>query len=443
MSNHRSTEIDKSQRSIGPIWLSPGILPRHAVTLFFSGAMAIGFVNLLNLIQPLLLQQTLGMQSGEGDFTANLYIIAEIVTLLVAAPLANLSDLTGRRPIFTAGFMIICLAMILLPTATSGAEYMAMRVVLSLGIACCTTMIASLAADYPQNASRGKFIGLNGIFTATGIIIIGSGLTQAPRLFSQLGYSIPESITYTLWIASGLALLTAFITFGGIKKGPAVKHGERGSFLSNASVGLREIKRNPRLLLGCGATAISRGDLTVLAAFFALWVQKAGVETGIDPVIASATAGKLFGLTQLAMLIAMPFVGIMADRVDRLTNLLTGISLAALGYFALAFAPDPFTSGWIYLVVVIAGIGEAAMIISVPALIGQEAPAHIRGSIIGVAATFGALGIIATNKAAGYLFDNWDYQAPFVFMALLNTAMLGWAITVKLMAPQPVVAKST
>ena len=443
MSNHRSTEIDKSQRSIGPIWLSPGILPRHAVTLFFSGAMAIGFVNLLNLIQPLLLQQTLGMQSGEGDFTANLYIIAEIVTLLVAAPLANLSDLTGRRPIFTAGFMIICLAMILLPTATSGAEYMAMRVVLSLGIACCTTMIASLAADYPQNASRGKFIGLNGIFTATGIIIIGSGLTQAPRLFAQLGYSTPESMTYTLWIASGLALLTAFITFGGIKKGLAVNRSEQGTFLNNASVGLHEIKNNPRLLLGCGATAISRGDLTVLASFFALWIQKVGAETGVDPVTASATAGKLFGLTQLAMLVAMPFIAIMADRVDRLTNLLTGISLAALGYFALGFAPDPFTSGWIYLVVVIAGIGEAAMIISVPALIGQEAPAHIRGSIIGVAATFGALGIIATNKAAGYLFDNWDYQAPFLFMALLNAAMLVWAVMVKIMVPQPVANETT
>jgi MFS family permease len=79
----------------------------------------------------------------------------------------------------------------------------------------------------------------------------------------------------------------------------------------------------------------------------------------------------------------------------------------------------------------------------VPALIGQEAPAHVRGSIIGVAATFGALGIIATNKAAGYLFDNWDYQAPFLFMALLNAAMLVWAVMVKIMVPPPASNETT
>ena len=187
-------------------------------------------------------------------------------------------------------------------------------------------------------------------------------------------------------------------------------------------------------MLGCGATALSRGDLTVLASFFSLWIQKAGADKGIESVVASATAGKLFGMIQIAMLLSMPFIAILADRVDRVTNLAIGITLAAVGYFALGFAPDPFGSGLIYLVIVLAGIGEAAMIISVPALIGQEAPGAIRGSIIGVAATFGAVGIIATNKASGYLFDNWDYQGPFLFMGFLNTCMLLWAIKVRLSA---------
>ena len=43
------------------------------------------------------------------------------------------------------------------------------------GIACCTTMIASLMADYPQNASRRKFIGTNGVCPAIGIIVVDSG----------------------------------------------------------------------------------------------------------------------------------------------------------------------------------------------------------------------------------------------------------------------------
>jgi MFS family permease len=131
------------------------------------------------------------------------------------------------------------------------------------------------------------------------------------------------------------------------------------------------------------------------------------------------------------MLCTLPFIAILADRLDRVTTLALSILLAAIGYLALGIAPDPFNSPLIYLVIILAGIGEAVMIVSVPALIGQEAPANVRGSIIGVAASAGAIGIIATNKVSGYLFDNLGYQVPFIFMALLNTCMLIWAISVR------------
>ena len=432
MSDHRTFSIDKTQRHIGPIWLSPGVAPRNVLTLFISAAMAIGFINLLNLIQPLLLQEQLGMTTGEGDFTANVYIALELTSLIVVIPLANLSDIIGRRPIFTSGFLIICLGLLIIPTATTGLELMLYRIFTSVGVACCTTMIASLAADYPQNASRGKFIGANGIFSALGVVAVGSGLTQLPKLFTSMNYSIADSIAYTLWIGGALAIATAVITFAGIKKGRVASHEEKLPYLENMRVGFREISKNPRLMLGCGATALSRGDLTVLATFFALWVQKVGTEQGIEAVSASATGGKLFGLMQMAMLLFMPVIAIIVDRLDRVTALGIAISFAAVGYFALGFAPNPFESNLIYVVTVLAGFGEAAILVSVPSLVGQEAPGRFRGSIIGVAARFGAVGIILTNKAAGYLFDNWSYQGPFIFMALLNCSMLLWAVSVRL-----------
>ncbi|MEJ2139319.1 MAG: MFS transporter [Gammaproteobacteria bacterium] len=432
MPDHRSFELDKSQRRLGPIWLTPGVMPRNVITLFYSAAIAVGFVNLINLIQPLILQEQLGMTGGEGDFTANLYIVAEITTVLVVGPVANLSDSIGRRPIFSVGFLIICLAMLIYPTASTGTELLLYRIVMSAGIGCCTTMIASIMADYPQNASRGKFIGFNGVFTALGVIIVGSGMTQLPKLFNSIGYTPIESSTYTLWIASGLALFTAAITFGGLQKGRAQSTETKLPFFENARIGLREIRKSGRLQLGCAATALSRGDLTVLASFFSLWIQKTGTDQGIESVVASATAGRLFGLTQIAMLLFLPVIAITADRLDRVTTLSLSMLLAAIGYLALGLAPDPFNSPLIYVVVVLAGIGEAVMIVSVPALIGQEAPGQFRGSIIGVAATLGAVGIIATNKAAGYLFDNLGYQAPFMFMAALNAFMLCWAIGVRI-----------
>jgi len=431
MSDQASFEIDKSQARVGPVWLAAGISKLNVYTLFLSGALTVGFVNLINLIQPLILQEQLGMTSGEGDFTANIYIVAEITTLLVAGPMANLSDQIGRRPIFSVGFLIVCLAMILFPTAGSGTELLFYRFIMSAGIACCTTMTASLIADYPQNAARGKFIGINGFFTALGVIVIGSGMTQLPKLFKSMGYTPIEASTMTLWIASGLSLIGAVVAITGLKKGRAAESEGKLSFLENAKVGLGAISGNTRLQLGCAATALSRGDLTVLASFFSLWVQKVGRDQGVESVVASATAGKLFGLTQIAMLLFLPVIAILADRLDRVTTLAVSMTLAAIGYYALGLAPDPYNSPLIYLVVVLAGIGESVMIVSVPALIGQEAPGKLRGSIIGVAATFGALGIILTNKVSGYLFDNIGYQVPFLFMGILNTIMLLWAISVR------------
>ena len=57
-------------RIVSPAWIAfvdqMTVLMVLLMTLFLSGAMAIGFINLLNLIQPLLLQEQLGMTEGEG-----------------------------------------------------------------------------------------------------------------------------------------------------------------------------------------------------------------------------------------------------------------------------------------------------------------------------------------------------------------------------------------
>ncbi len=432
MAGNGAIPIDKTQQRLGPIWLSAGVTRRNALTIFYSSAMAVGFINLLNLIQPLLLQDQLGMTEGEGSFTATLFVILELITLTVAAPLANLSDVIGRRPIFATGFIIMCLALLLLPGAGSGFELGLYRAIASIGIACCTTMVASITADYPQNATRGKFISASGICTGIGVIVVGSGLTQLPRVFAGMGYSSVEATSFTLWIGSVLAIITAWITWSGIRKGRVTTTTERPGFLNNGRTGLRAIGSNRRLILGCGATLLSRGDLTVLATFFALWVQKVGADQNIESVVASATSGKLFGLMQICMLLTLPVMGILADRINRVSIVAVAMTCAAIGYLALGIAPNPFESNLIYPVVVLAGIGEAGMIISVPALIGQEAPPESRGAIIGVAATFGALGIILANWVSGLLFDNWSYQAPFMFMAIVNTIMLVWAIIVRL-----------
>jgi sugar phosphate permease len=82
-------------------------------------------------------------------------------------------------------------------------------------------------------------------------------------------------------------------------------------------------------------------------------------------------------------------------------------------------------------VAIVAGAGEACIVVSGPALVGQEAPAKTRGSIIGVVGFFGALGVLIHSKISGMLFDDWMYQAPFIYMAFLNALVCMMAIAVR------------
>jgi MFS family permease len=306
------------------------------------------------------------------------------------------------------------------------------RVLTSAGIACCTTMTSSVMADYPQNATRGKFIGANGVITAFAIVGISAfGLARLPEFFAARGYDTVAAGNATYWIAGSLALASAFISFAGLKDVAFLKVEARTGLLNKARNGLAEILRNSRLSLGCGATFVSRGDLTVLAAFFSLWLINVGTDMGMETGEAATKAGMLFGLSQIVVPFFVPIVAIAVDRIDRVTTLAMAMALAAGGYFALGLVPNPLESWLIYPAAIVTGLGEAAVIISTPALVGQEAPAKMRGSIIGVVALSGALGVLVNIKVSGLLFDNWMYQGPFIYMGFLNVAIAVWAVLVR------------
>ena len=187
--------------------------------------------------------------------------------------------------------------------------------------------------------------------------------------------------------------------------------------------------------LVCAAYFVSRGDLMVFAMFFTLWLVNVGVDSGMATPEAQSAAGRLFGIAQLSMLLFTPVIGWMVDNLDRVVALAISMGLAFAGYLALGIVPDPLNSPWMYLAAVLGGAGEAAVVVSGPALVGQEARPAVRGSIVGFVSLFGALGVLVNSKVSGELFDGWMYQGPFVFMAAMNLliciaslALRGWEI---------------
>lgn len=341
-----TSEFDRSLRRLGPIWLTPGVTPLNTIALFFAGMMTLVFVTTQGLLHPYLLHEHLQMPTElQGDFTGNLTVLAEIVAIIVMLPAGLLSDRIGRRPIWATGFVILCISFVLIPYARTPGTLILFRLIAAVALSASLTMLASVIADYPQNPSRGKLISVNGVITGVGVVLIGAlTFAQLPGYFAERGAAPIAAGINTYMVVAAAAALSALVTWLGLKGGRPAERRDRPPLRELLRTGIDAVRGNPRLGLTCAAYFVSRGDLLVFVMFFSLWIVAAGTDQGMSVADAQSTAGRLFGVSQLAMLLFIPVMGIIVDRFDRVTALAIAMAIATAGYLALGLVGDPFSS---------------------------------------------------------------------------------------------------
>jgi MFS family permease len=187
--------------------------------------------------------------------------------------------------------------------------------------------------------------------------------------------------------------------------------------------GIRAGFENRRLAVAYAAGFIGRGDLVIISTFLSLWVVQHGIDQGMTTGQGLARAGMLFGLVQFAALLWSPVMGVLSDRLNRMTSLAIALGLAGIGYSGIGLISDPLGRAMIPAAVML-GIGEISVLIASGAAMGQEAPAEKRGAIVGVFGLAGAVGILFAVWAGGIVFDLIGRTAPFVLMGILNAALM-------------------
>ncbi len=421
------TNSSAAHARLGPIHLQPGVSTANGMTLLYAAFFSVCMLAFINFSQPYLLRVNLGVDpADEGSLTAFLTVSQEIVVLLLVAPFGALSDRIGRRSVYVFGFIVIGLGYLLCAMATSVLELALFRMFFAVGSAAVGSMLAVVPADYPQEHSRGKLLGIVGVCNGLGMAVMLPLLSVLPSRFETAGFDPQAAGRAAFAVILGICLVTALVLRIGLKPGVPGKVKEREPLMSLLKRGLAAGRR-PEVALAYGSAFASRGDMIVVGAFFSLWVTRAGIAQGHTDAKALAMAGGMMILVQSAALLWAPIIGYTLDRMNRVAGLALAMALASVGYLGLGVVDDPLGFGG-KVAAVFLGIGQMSAIIASQALIGKEADADYRGSIVGMYSFFGALGLVAVSAVGGHLFDAWIPAAPFVLVGACNLVLFIWAL---------------
>jgi MFS family permease len=415
---------------LGRVRLAPGVSRRAMMTFYYAAIFSTGLMAFMNFAQPFVLAEILGVPRGqEGRVSGNLGFVSELVIIVFVAAAGAFSDRVGRRPVYAAGFLILAVAYVAYPLATSIGELTALRCVYAVGAAGVTAMLGAVISDYPADIDRGKATGMMGIMNGLGILLTLFVLAKLPSILTGRGITPTHAAQITYSIVAVLCVVTAIVVARGLVKGAPPSVEVRPSVPALLRQGFAA-GRDPGVALAYGAAFVSRGDLVVVGTFLTLWAQRHGADNGIDSAKALATGGMIAGISQTAAFLWAPVIGRLSDRLDRVSALALALALAAVGYSAMGLVKDP-TGGFMIAAVCLVGVGEISALITSQVLIAQQAPVAARGAVLGVFGLFGAIGILVATKVGGHLFDAWAPSGPFVLMGGLNALLLGWALLVR------------
>jgi len=415
--------------------LTQDVTAKNAWTLMYASFATIGFLTFINTGQAFVLNANLNLPGDEqGRVTGGLAFWNEILTIALAVPFGILADRVGRRPVFCFGMISMGLGYALYPYATTVSDLFVARTLYGIGTSAAAGMLGTVGQDYPREYARGKLIAWTGVMNSIGVIF--AALFFGRFMLGQLeaaGMTPKQQGLYTFWAVAMALFISAWILKWGLKGGVPSEIKERLSAKALFKAGITNAK-NPRISLAYASAFVARSDLVVIGAFTNLWGSVWGTQQGMSPAQAAIVGLTIFAVAQVFGLFWSPIMGIIIDRVNRVSAVIFGMGLASIGYTSMYFVDDP-TNRVYWVLFAVLGIGQISAFFGSQALIGQEAPVQERGAVVGFFSGSGAVGILVATSIGGILFDTWMLTGPFVFVGVLNFFVFVFAVIVYRKSP--------
>lgn len=427
-------------RAVGPLRLAPGVTARqvafYMLIVMIGGSLFIFF----GVMQPYVLNEILHIDSAlQGRLIGTLNSVQFGAVLLFLSVVGTVADVVGRRIVFVTAVVLLSGCLTLLPLVPSVGALVALRFLFGIASAALTVGGVTLMLEYPDPASRGRFISLM-LFVQGALqgAISGWLLPRVPTWLHAAGYDLTTSTRLACGSAAAVGLVAAGFAQRLLREPrPLVRAarpsdrsvpGAAAASVAQAWRNLRQIvaasQANPRLGLVMLLGFAVRADSYVFGSFMALWVTTSARARGVEPATALKTVGLITATIFGTGVLLPPLLGMLADRIDR-TRMLVGATLGtAIALCATRLIPDVL-GPWMFVVVALVGTAEAAQSISAQAALADEAPPELLGSATGSYVMTGTFGVVVASALAGVLFDRLGPTAPFILLSALGFLCAG------------------
>ena len=402
------------------IWdLAPGVQRSNFYALLGTAFFSIGLLTLVGNLRPYLFNSMLGIPDDiQGRVSGTMDVISEIPALLLSGLVGAMSDRLGRRIIYGMGFAILAVGYFLFPFAQFNWTLYAMIFITACGASLVSAMLSTVIADYPQETSRGKLVGICFFLNGLGVASLVGLAAQLPKLYLDQGMDPIEAGRAAYWTVAVICLIPMVIVLKGLPRQSPGQIGEREPLLATLRIGI-DAAKDLRVRLAYASAAVSRASLSIISAFFFLWMVQVGKEQGMTPAEALSKGGGIFVAIQITATFWAMIVIAFIDRVDRVLFMTIASALACGSYVWFGLVDDPFQPA-MYVAAIFLGVGEMSGILASQALVGQVAPERGRGAVIGVFTLCGSLGIFFAAIVGGTLFDAWRPSAPYIVMGCVS-----------------------
>ncbi len=367
-----------------------------------AGIWALGFVSMLMDISSEMIHALLPVYMVTVLGTSTLAVgiiegIAEATASITKVFSGAISDWIGKRKFLAAlGYGLAALTKPIFPLATSLNWLVAARFIDRVGKGIRGAPRDALVADLAPPDMRGASFGLRQSLDTIGAFL-------GPLLAIGLMWLTANHFQKVFWFA----VIPAFLSVGLILF--AVKEPKRPATLRRVKMPLHraELSRLSKNYWWVVAIATVFTLARFSEAFLILRAQSIGLPLSLVPIV-------LVVMSLAYSLSAYP-VGILSDRVDRVTILIVGLVLLVLADVVLAFAGGVVAVG---TGAVLWGLHMGFTQGLLATLIADTAPLELRGTAFGMFNLITGLALLAASIIAGALWDVTGPQGTFLVGAV-------------------------